>query len=110
MAQAHLIRHVLVTGATGFIGAHVVNGLLERGHKVRGATRTIAKGEAMRKARPQHVANLEYVEIEDFETGGNFVTAVKDIDAVIHVASVRQCPQNAMKADLKAIHIQHQEQ
>ncbi|KAI1328778.1 NAD dependent epimerase/dehydratase [Xylariaceae sp. FL0255] len=80
-------RYVLVTGATGFIGAHVVDNLLDRGLKVRGATRSSAKGDAMIKARPQYQDKLDFVQIDDFEKVGVFSDAVKDIDAVIHVAS-----------------------
>ncbi|KAG4433520.1 hypothetical protein IFR05_011003 [Cadophora sp. M221] len=79
--------YVLVTGATGFIGAHVVDVLLYRGIKVRGATRSMKKGEAMMKARPQFSAHLDFVQIEDFEKSGVFEDAAKDVDAVIHVAS-----------------------
>ncbi|RSL93838.1 hypothetical protein CDV31_014536, partial [Fusarium ambrosium] len=80
-------KFVLVTGATGFIGAHVVNTLLERGIKVRGATRSIEKGNAMIKVRPQHAGNLEFVQIQDFENPGGLEEAVQGVDGVIHVAS-----------------------
>ncbi|WYZ44873.1 hypothetical protein EsH8_VIII_000189 [Colletotrichum jinshuiense] len=80
-------KYVLVTGATGFIGAHVVDALLSRGIKTRGATRSLAKGDEMKKARPQFDGQLDFVQIEDFEKVGVFAEAVKDIDAIIHVAS-----------------------
>ncbi|KAJ4308951.1 hypothetical protein N0V84_011786 [Fusarium piperis] len=80
-------KFVLVTGATGFIGAHVVDTLLNRGIKVRGATRSIEKGNAMVKARPQHAASLEFVQIQDFENPGGLEEAVDGVDGVIHVAS-----------------------
>ncbi|TPX16153.1 uncharacterized protein E0L32_004148 [Thyridium curvatum] len=80
-------KYVLVTGATGFIGAHVVDELLRRGLKVRGATRSLAKGDAMIKARPQFASSLDFVQIDDFENPGRLDHAVKDIDAVVHVAS-----------------------
>lgn len=83
---------MLVTGATGFIGAHVVDVLLNRGLKVRGATRSMKKGEAMLKARPQFATQLDFVQIQDFAKSGVFEDAVKDVDAVIHVASVRSVP------------------
>ncbi|WQF80729.1 Putative NAD-dependent epimerase/dehydratase, NAD(P)-binding domain superfamily [Colletotrichum destructivum] len=79
--------YVLVTGATGFIGAHVVDALLSRGIKVRGATRSLAKGDAMIQARPRFAGRLDFVQIQDFEKLGVFTEAVKDVDAVIHVAS-----------------------
>ncbi|PVH71233.1 NAD(P)-binding protein [Cadophora sp. DSE1049] len=79
--------YVLVTGATGFIGAHVVDVLLNRGVKVRGATRSLQKGDAMMQARPQFASQLDFVQIEDFEKSGVFEEAVKGVDAVIHVAS-----------------------
>ncbi|KAJ5811817.1 hypothetical protein N7474_008118 [Penicillium riverlandense] len=80
-------KYVLVTGATGFIGAHVVDQLLSRGIKVRGATRSLAKGDAMIQSRSQFASLLDFVEIDGFENPGRLDEAVKDIDAVIHVAS-----------------------
>jgi hypothetical protein len=56
---------------------------------VRGATRSMAKGEYMLEARPQFASQLDFVQIQDFEQTGVFDEAVKDVDAVIHVASVR---------------------
>ncbi|KAF7552915.1 hypothetical protein G7Z17_g3978 [Cylindrodendrum hubeiense] len=80
-------QFVLVTGATGFIGAHIVDTLLNRGIRVRGATRSLAKGDAMIKARPQHAKNLEFVQIQDFDNPGGLVEAVRGVDGVIHTAS-----------------------
>jgi NAD(P)-dependent dehydrogenase (short-subunit alcohol dehydrogenase family) len=80
--------YVLVTGATGFIGAHIVDNLLARGLKVRGATRSPSKAQSMLSARPNYTSKLDFVIIRDFEQTGVFDDAVQGIDAVIHVASV----------------------
>lgn len=67
----------------------MVDVLLSRGLKVRGTTRSSAKGEAMIKARPEYSSKLDFIQTGDFETGGGiFTEAVKGVDAVIHVASV----------------------
>lgn len=81
--------YILVTGATGFIGAHVVDNLLSRGYKVRGATRSLKKGESMRQSRPQYSSHLDFVQVGDFTDGdaASFVDAVQDITGIIHVAS-----------------------
>ncbi len=89
--------YVLVTGATGFIGAHVVDQLLSKGIKVRGATRSLAKGEAMIRARPQYAGQLDFVQIGDFDDiagddskqAAMFEEAVKGVNGIIHTASVR---------------------
>lgn len=82
------IKFVLVTGASGFIGAHIVDALLARGIRVRGATRSLAKGNAMLNARQDYANLLEFVQIEDFENPGGLLEAVKDVDGIIHTASV----------------------
>jgi NADPH:quinone reductase-like Zn-dependent oxidoreductase len=82
-------RYILVTGSTGFIGAHVVDNLLARGYRVRGATRSAQKGEQMKDARPHYASKLDFVVVEDFTKTGVFDSAMDGIDGVIHVASVR---------------------
>lgn len=82
------VKFVLVTGATGFIGAHIVDALLARGIRVRGTTRSLSKGEAMLRARRKYANLLEFVQIGDFESPDGLVEAVKDVDGIIHTASV----------------------
>ena len=87
MASSH--SYVLVTGATGFIGAHVVDNLLRRGIKVRAATRSLKKGEQLRAARPQYSSLLDIVQVGDFSDAEtpSLAEAVKGVTGVIHVAS-----------------------
>ncbi|KAK5258041.1 hypothetical protein LTR40_008699, partial [Exophiala xenobiotica] len=79
--------YVLVTGATGFVGAHVVDILLERGCRVRGAARNMKKAEEMRQARRAHADRLDFVQIADFTQGSSLADAVAGVDGIIHVAS-----------------------
>lgn len=82
-----------MTGATGFIGAHILDQLLERGVKVRGTTRSLIKGQRMKDARPQYASQLDFVQIEDFSKNANFAEAVNGVDAIVHTASVSRCMQ-----------------
>ena len=70
---------VLVTGAGGFLGRHVVDRLLERGHRVRAVIRA---GSAL--------ADIKY-EVElfsaDLRSHDNLVAAFDGIDAVLHLAA-----------------------
>ncbi|KAK0628030.1 putative uncharacterized oxidoreductase [Lasiodiplodia hormozganensis] len=79
--------YVLVTGATGFIGSHVVDTLLRRGYKVRGSARSKAKADEMLAARPQWKDRLDFVLVADFEGKTDLTDAVKGVDGIIHVAS-----------------------
>lgn len=40
-----MAKKVFITGATGFIGAHVLHVLVKNGYHVRASTRTQKKGE-----------------------------------------------------------------
>lgn len=81
---------MLVTGATGFIGAHVVDELLRRGIKVKGTTRSLSKAQKMCQDRPEHADMLDFDVITDLAHPGVFDEAAQGVDAIIHVASVGQ--------------------
>lgn len=94
-----------MTGATGFIGAHVVDSLLRRGLRVRCATRSKGKGQALIESRPEYASKLDLVLVEDFQKLGVFDDAIKDVDSIIHVASV--CLPETWKYTLSAYSLIH---
>ena len=58
---------VLVTGASGYLGTHVVKTLLEAGHKVRGTVRSVKDEKKVRHLRnlcPGAKHKLELVEAD----------------------------------------------
>ncbi|EMF11571.1 NAD(P)-binding protein [Sphaerulina musiva SO2202] len=77
---------ILVTGASGYIGSHVINEALAAGYKVRGTARSEEKAENTKKIFNNH-PNYSTAIAADFQTDGAFDEAVKGVDAVIHVAS-----------------------
>lgn len=83
-------RLILVTGATGFIGAHIVDELLRRGYRVRATARSQPKGEVMRLARLEFADKLEFVTVGDLAAPGVFDDAVSGVDGIIHCASVSE--------------------
>lgn len=72
---------VLVTGATGFVGSHIVERLLATGHQVRAFVRTV---DNLKWLVGQHV-ELVTGRLTEPET---LKDAVENVDAVIHVAGV----------------------
>lgn len=83
-----IFSYVLVTGATGFIGAHVVDNLLNRGMRVRAVARSRGKAKFMLESRSKYASQLEFFFIDDLATPSVFDEALKGVDGVIHVASV----------------------
>ena len=71
---------ILVTGATGFIGGHLVRYLLNEGHRVRALVRRECPVLAALGAE------LAYGDVTDAEA---MRTAVEGVDAIFHLAAVR---------------------
>lgn len=82
---------VLLTGGSGFIAAHVLEILLERGYSVVTTVRSQEKIDNIKKAHSGVGQDkLDFRIVEDIAVEGAFDEAVKSIeglDAVIHTAS-----------------------
>jgi len=78
---------VLVTGAGGFLGSHIVKQLLYQGYNVRGTVRDLQdlkKVEPLRKLPTRSLLELVEVDLMDKDL---WRMAVKDCTFVIHTAS-----------------------
>jgi len=73
---------VVVTGATGYLGMHIVKKCVERGYTTRGTIRSANKAEALKSLFP----NVELFEA-DLLKEGSFDKAFQGADYVFHAAS-----------------------
>ena len=83
---------VLVTGAAGYVGSHVVVQFLQRGYRVRGTARDIHKSawlldHALMRDYAKSGA-FELVEVPDMTSPHAFDEALKDISVVMHIATI----------------------
>lgn len=78
------VRNILVTGASGFIGRHVVPELERRGHRVRGMIRRGGQ-------RPPWLESVETVEA-DLLDKDSLNSACKDMDTIVHLAARLNVP------------------
>ncbi|KJA25510.1 hypothetical protein HYPSUDRAFT_85257 [Hypholoma sublateritium FD-334 SS-4] len=81
---AIVCRRAIVTGASGFLGSHIVSQLLDQGYRVRAAARG-KKVEVLKILYSAH-PSVEVVEIADL-VAGHFGGALKEVHAVIHTAT-----------------------
>ena len=75
---------VLVTGASGFVGRHLCEGLVKVGHPVRGLARQVP----VRKNRVDGVEYIRGVDVADAVT--MTPEMFKDVDAIIHLVGIIQ--------------------
>ncbi|KAJ2958464.1 hypothetical protein NQZ79_g5905 [Umbelopsis isabellina] len=80
---------VLVTGATGYIGAHVVDQFLQAGFVVVGTSRSAIKAQKTESYFKNRYGDgrFEIYEAGDLEEKGVFDEAVKDVEIIAHLAS-----------------------
>jgi hypothetical protein len=78
---------VLVTGANGYLATWVVKKYLEAGYSVRGTVRSLSKSAFLKDKFAHYGDRFELVPVEDTDKDGAFDEAVKDVDAIAHIAS-----------------------
>ncbi len=72
----------LVTGATGFIGSHLAENLLEKGYRVRALVRTTSDLKWLKGLE----LDLAY---GSFDDQASLADAVKDVDCIFHIAAAK---------------------
>ena len=81
-------KTILVTGARGFVGSHLVPILLAAGHRVVALARTPSAGEVVvGRVRPADRGSVD-IRIGDITRPGSLVSAVAGVDAVVHLAAI----------------------
>lgn len=79
-------RHILVTGGAGFIGSHLVDGLIEKGYHVRVMDNLYSQIHPSRKLPSYFNSGAEFFK-GDVTKRGDWEKALKGIDAVYHLAA-----------------------
>jgi len=88
---------VLVTGASGFLGSHLIEGLLEAGHAVRGLSRNVPTGVRLH-------GGAEYVDGVDVGDASTLTSKMfADVDAVVHLVGIIQ--EAGKKQTFQRIHV-----
>ncbi len=92
-------KPVCVTGASGFIAAHIVRQLLVQGYSVRGTVRKSPKNYPFLLGLPGASERLELVEA-DLLSNGAYDRAIEGCDYVMHTASPYQINVKNSQTDL----------
>jgi nucleoside-diphosphate-sugar epimerase len=82
-----MTQTILVTGASGFVAAHVVHDFLAAGYNVRATVRSESTAARVLASHSGFESKLSFAICPDISQPGAFDEAVKDVDGVIHVAS-----------------------
>lgn len=78
---------IFITGATGFIGSHVVTQALAAGYKLRLSVRKESQISSLRSRFSEHAAKLDFVVVPDISTPSAFGQALHGVTYVFHLAS-----------------------
>src|SRR5712691_10694270 len=76
---------VLVTGAAGFIGSHVLEALTTAGHQVVGLD---SLSPAVHSEKPSYLLNDTDLRVYDIRDSAAVLSALDGVDAVCHLAAM----------------------
>ncbi len=91
----HVSQHILITGATGFVGRHLSKVLVEKGAKVTALARR--PDQDLPKEVKVHL-------IESLTAPTNWQETLKDIDTVIHLAAITQSSKHPTTTEKEELH------
>lgn len=82
-----MLETILITGVSGYIGAHIAQVFLHAGYNVRGTVHFLSSAPSIQARYPGFEDNLTFAVVPDVEASDAFSLAVKDVVGVIHAAS-----------------------
>ena len=80
-------NHILITGGAGFIGSHLADALLARGHRVRALDNLSPQVHGDLVDRPDYLNDQVELMLGDVRDPESIRRALKDIDVVYHLAA-----------------------
>jgi NADPH-dependent methylglyoxal reductase len=78
---------LLITGASGFLGGHLVKAALEKGYNVRATARSDSSAKKVADQFPQYAAQLSYAIVPDMTKAKSYEDALQGVSGIIHSAS-----------------------
>ncbi len=82
-----MAKHVLITGGAGFIGSHLADALLARGHRVRALDNLSPQVHGAEEERPEYLDPEVELTIGDVRDARAVRRALDGIDVVYHLAA-----------------------
>jgi nucleoside-diphosphate-sugar epimerase len=104
----NMTQRVLLTGANGFVGSHILEQLLARGLSVRSIVRSQSKAQQVQADFPNYGSQLDFGIVPDITAPGAFdkvVQSTPPFDTVIHTASPFLCKFHHAKSALSNLYI-----
>ena len=80
-------KKVVVTGASGYVAAHIIRNFLSAGYEVVGTVRSNSSAESVKKANAEYANKLSFALVPDMTVEGAFDEASKGAAGIIHTAS-----------------------
>ncbi|KAH6867736.1 hypothetical protein B0T10DRAFT_524202 [Thelonectria olida] len=78
---------LLITGASGYLGGHLVKAALEKGYNVRATARSDSSAKKIADQFPQYAAQLSYAIVPDMTKAESYERALQGVSGIIHSAS-----------------------